>query len=82
MKRRKRIRRIVLNATGILVFVVMVFPVYWMVSTSFKRGSDVLTQFLIVPMGMVIRGVIPLPGGIGGAEIGYGKLYEWVESVL
>lgn len=37
-----------------------------------------MTQFAIVPMGMVIRGVIPLPGGIGGAEIGYGMLYEWV----
>jgi len=41
--RRRRRTRIAINATGLLVFVVMVFPVYWMVSTSFKRGSDVLS---------------------------------------
>jgi N,N'-diacetylchitobiose transport system permease protein len=43
LSRRKLIRRVVLNATGLAVFAVMVFPVYWMVSTSFKRGSDVLS---------------------------------------
>jgi glycosyltransferase 2 family protein len=37
-----------------------------------------LAHLLIVPIGMTIRSLIPLPGGIGGAEIGYGKLYEWV----
>ena len=49
-RRRRRVaRRIVLNLTGLLVFAVMVFPVYWMVLTSFKRGNDVLSftpQFL------------------------------------
>src|SRR4029450_8417772 len=35
-----RPRRMVLNAVALLVFVVMVFPVYWMVSTAFKRGRD------------------------------------------
>ena len=34
-------RRIGLNALGLLVFVVMVFPVYWMVSTAFKPGHDI-----------------------------------------
>jgi N,N'-diacetylchitobiose transport system permease protein len=29
--------------TGLLVFVVMVFPVYWMVATAFKPGNDVLS---------------------------------------
>ena len=43
-RRRRRVaRRIVLNLTGLLVFAVMVFPVYWMVLTSFKRGNDVLS---------------------------------------
>jgi N,N'-diacetylchitobiose transport system permease protein len=42
MTRRRR-KRVAINLTGLLVFVVMVFPVYWMVSTSFKRGSDVLS---------------------------------------
>jgi N,N'-diacetylchitobiose transport system permease protein len=37
------VQRIVLNLTGILVFAVMVFPVYWMVLTAFKRGNDVLS---------------------------------------
>jgi N,N'-diacetylchitobiose transport system permease protein len=40
---RRRFNRVTVNATGLLVFAVMVFPVYWMVSTSFKRGSDVLS---------------------------------------
>jgi N,N'-diacetylchitobiose transport system permease protein len=41
--RRKVARRIVLNLTGLLVFVVMAFPVYWMVSTAFKPGIDILS---------------------------------------
>ena len=36
-------RRIGWNALGLLVFVVMAFPVYWMVATSFKQGGDVLS---------------------------------------
>ncbi len=41
--RRRVVRRVALNLTGLLVFVVMVFPVYWMVATSFKPGNDVLS---------------------------------------
>jgi N,N'-diacetylchitobiose transport system permease protein len=41
--RRRIARRVALNLTGVLVFVVMVFPVYWMVATSFKPGNDVLS---------------------------------------
>ena len=41
--RRKLARRLALNATGLLVFALMVFPVYWMVATSFKPGNDVLS---------------------------------------
>jgi N,N'-diacetylchitobiose transport system permease protein len=37
-------RRVGLNALGVLVFVVMVFPVYWMVSTAFKPGQDVFAD--------------------------------------
>jgi N,N'-diacetylchitobiose transport system permease protein len=40
--RRKRLRRIGINVLGLVVFVVMVFPVYWMVSTAFKRPIDIL----------------------------------------
>ena len=37
-------RRILLNATGLLVFVVMVFPVYWMVATALKPGVDIISD--------------------------------------
>jgi len=37
------LRRIGLNLLGLLVFAVMVFPVYWMVGTAFKQGNDVLS---------------------------------------
>jgi N,N'-diacetylchitobiose transport system permease protein len=39
--RPSRARRVGWNALGVLVFVVMVFPVYWMVSTAFKPSGDV-----------------------------------------
>ena len=41
--RRQVAKRVALNLTGLLVFAVMVFPVYWMVSTAFKQGNDVLS---------------------------------------
>jgi N,N'-diacetylchitobiose transport system permease protein len=41
--RRKRLRRFGINLLGLLVFFVMVFPVYWMVSTAFKRPIDILS---------------------------------------
>jgi N,N'-diacetylchitobiose transport system permease protein len=47
--RRRTWRRVGVNLVGLLVFVVLVFPVYWMVATAFKQGNDVLSyrpQFL------------------------------------
>jgi N,N'-diacetylchitobiose transport system permease protein len=41
--RRRRLRRVGINLLGLLVFFVMVFPVYWMVSTAFKRPIDILS---------------------------------------
>jgi N,N'-diacetylchitobiose transport system permease protein len=40
---RKRLRQVGWDAVGILVLVVMVFPVYWMVSTAFKPGREILS---------------------------------------
>jgi N,N'-diacetylchitobiose transport system permease protein len=40
---RRRARRIAINLLGVLVFVVMVFPVYWMVSTAFKQPFEILS---------------------------------------
>jgi N,N'-diacetylchitobiose transport system permease protein len=42
--RRSRASRIGWNALGVLVFGVMIFPVYWMVSTAFKPGRDVFAD--------------------------------------
>jgi N,N'-diacetylchitobiose transport system permease protein len=43
MIRRRRVRRTLWNTAGVLVFVVMFFPVYWMISTAFKPPPDILT---------------------------------------
>ncbi len=41
--RTRRLKRLALNAAGLVVVVVALFPVYWMVITSFKRNSEVRT---------------------------------------
>ena len=41
--RRRRLRKLGWNFVGLLVLVVMVFPVYWMVSTAFKPGQKILS---------------------------------------
>jgi N,N'-diacetylchitobiose transport system permease protein len=41
--RRRRMRAILLNGTGLLVFVMAIFPVLWMVATSLRRQVDVQT---------------------------------------
>jgi len=38
---RKRRSQLVWNVVGVAVFVVMVFPVYWMISTAFKPDDEV-----------------------------------------
>jgi N,N'-diacetylchitobiose transport system permease protein len=40
-RRRKRFARAGWNALGVLVFAVMAFPVFWMVSTALKTGTDI-----------------------------------------
>jgi N,N'-diacetylchitobiose transport system permease protein len=42
--RRSVARRWALNATGLVVFAVMIFPVYWMVTTAFKPGSEIFAD--------------------------------------
>ena len=41
--RRQRVRKVGWNLVGLVVLVVMVFPVYWMVATAFKPGQKVLS---------------------------------------
>src|SRR5262252_6059592 len=40
--RRRQARRLGYDLVGVLAFAVMIFPVYWMVSTAFKPGRDIL----------------------------------------
>jgi N,N'-diacetylchitobiose transport system permease protein len=42
VRNRRNRQRLVANAIGLVVLVVMLFPVYWMVATSFKPGRDIL----------------------------------------
>ena len=42
-ERRKRVRRAAWNAVGLAVFVVAVFPVFWMVSTAFKPDPEIVS---------------------------------------
>ncbi len=39
----RRARRIGWNVVGLLVFVVMVFPVFWMISTAFKPDDQIVS---------------------------------------
>ena len=41
--RRRRVRKAAWNLLGVIVFLVMVFPVYWMIATAFKPGHDILS---------------------------------------
>jgi N,N'-diacetylchitobiose transport system permease protein len=43
LARRRLARRLGVNVLGIAVFVLMVFPVYWMVSTAFKTGPNIFS---------------------------------------
>jgi N,N'-diacetylchitobiose transport system permease protein len=42
-RRRKRLRKAGWNLLALFVLVVMLFPVYWMVSTAFKPGQKILS---------------------------------------
>jgi N,N'-diacetylchitobiose transport system permease protein len=37
----RALRRLGWNGVGVVVLLVMAFPVYWMIATSFKRGQDI-----------------------------------------
>jgi N,N'-diacetylchitobiose transport system permease protein len=41
--RRRRLRRTGWDLVGLAVFAVLVFPVYWMLSTAFKRSDDIVS---------------------------------------
>ena len=39
---RRTVARTLYDGVGIVVFIVMMFPIYWMVSTAFKPGREIL----------------------------------------
>jgi N,N'-diacetylchitobiose transport system permease protein len=41
--RRRHARRLGYDLIGLVAFVLMIFPVYWMVATAFKPGRDILS---------------------------------------
>jgi N,N'-diacetylchitobiose transport system permease protein len=48
----RRLRRIAVNALGLVTIVAFAFPVYWMASTAFKQPGDIQTyvpKFLPIP---------------------------------
>jgi hypothetical protein len=58
-----------------------VFMFYCSVLTFQKPGQpphmpSLAEHFLIVPMGMITQGVVPLPGGIGAGEAAFAGLYS------
>jgi len=41
--RRRTVARTFFDSVGMLILVVMLFPIYWMVSTAFKPGKEILS---------------------------------------
>jgi N,N'-diacetylchitobiose transport system permease protein len=50
-RRRRRARRLLINAVAVAVIVLTVFPVYWMVMTSFRRNIDIRSNPRFLPLG-------------------------------
>jgi N,N'-diacetylchitobiose transport system permease protein len=42
--RRRRLRRIAWNVVGLALFVVIAFPVFWMISTAFKPDTEIFSS--------------------------------------
>ena len=42
-RRRRRLRKTVWNLVGLALLVVLVFPVYWMISTAFKPDDEIVS---------------------------------------
>jgi uncharacterized membrane protein YbhN (UPF0104 family) len=60
------------------VFFVLSFYFAALTLQNASEVPSVVGHFLIVPIGMAIQAGIPLPGGIGGGEYVFGKLYELI----
>jgi N,N'-diacetylchitobiose transport system permease protein len=66
--RRRRLGRLGWNLAGLAVFVVMIFPVYWMVATAFKTGPNI---FSYSPKWL------PIPGTLANFGDAIHRPYFW-----
>ena len=58
-RRKKMVMSIILSLVGILFFITMLFPLYWMIITSFKFESDVfLNPPQIIPSRLTLEAYI------------------------
>jgi uncharacterized protein (TIRG00374 family) len=69
---------LVLSLIGFFGFI----PAYYYGAFAFGDGDPAkiptLSQhFLFVPIGLVAQAAIPLPGGVGVSEFGFGMLFSW-----
>ena len=70
---------LILSLIGFLGFI----PSFYFSARALAGASEpnaiptLLQHFLFVPIGLVVQAVVPLPGGIGAGEYGFGKLFGW-----
>jgi N,N'-diacetylchitobiose transport system permease protein len=67
-RRRWSLGRIAINLAGLAVFLVAVFPVYWMVTTSFRRGVDIQSPH---------PRFVPLPGTLENYRKVFSRDFFW-----
>jgi uncharacterized protein (TIRG00374 family) len=70
-----------LSWTGHIFFVLYFYcsvRVLWDAGDPAQRIPSLAQHFLLVPIGLIIRAVPLLPGGVGIGELGYGVLYKWL----
>lgn len=70
--RRRTVARTFFDVAGVLVFVVMMFPIYWMVSTAFKPGKEILA---LTPVW------IPSPPTLANFQTAMNVPYFWNDVV-
>src|SRR5262249_54598614 len=51
--------------------------VSWHVNSGGEAIPGLVQHFLLVPIGLVVRAAIPVPGGLGIGEASYGVLYQY-----
>ena len=72
---------LIITWTGHVFFVLYFYcsvRVLWDAGDPAQRIPTLAQHFLLVPIGLIIRAVPLLPGGVGIGELGYGLLYKWL----